>query len=312
MAEAAAPWTCPACTYRHDGAEAGFLQCSMCGGSRDPAAPPPRPPLKKRHPRAPDRYLLERAGRVLHAGTTDGFPNLTKPELRELAATARALVASAEAEIDARPVAFPTTLPPWLVMQWLSFRDVSAALRVASSWRGDTERYFRVFAERHCVARSPTWREAVRVWEVNRRSGRLSAFQKRVLAHYAHRHRVCNDPRFIPVKEVAAALPGATVEQVRTAAGFLVTFQRSLYFSARYDGHSFIGLYNEERSIVDYYARVGTSDAGCEICETALAHSPRCHFDYFRRSVDFLCAAGYLYSTIDDDHHKATEEATDE
>merc|ERR1712138_310095 len=126
----------------------------MCGGSRDPAAPPPRPPRpppKKRHPRAPDRYLLERAGRVLHAGTTDGFPNLTKPELRELAATARALVASAEAEIDARPVAFPAACPPWLVMQWLSFRDVSAALRVASSWRGDTEQYFRVFAERHCV-----------------------------------------------------------------------------------------------------------------------------------------------------------------
>ena len=28
-------WACPACTYRHEGAEAGFLQCSMCGGEKD-------------------------------------------------------------------------------------------------------------------------------------------------------------------------------------------------------------------------------------------------------------------------------------
>ena len=90
--------------------------------------------MSAQHPIAPDSYRLERAGRVLHAGTAEGLPNLTKPELRALAATARALAASAEAEIDARPVPFPATLPPWLVMQWLSFRDVSAALRVASSW----------------------------------------------------------------------------------------------------------------------------------------------------------------------------------
>ena len=262
--------------------------------------------MSAQHPIAPDSYRLERAGRVLHAGTADGFPNLTKPELRALAATARALAASAEAEIDARPAPFPASLPPWLVMQWLSFRDVSAALRVASSWCGGSEQYFRVFAERHCVTRSPTWREAARLHTINQRSGQLSEFQKRVLAHYEHQPRGYPNLRFIPIGEVAAAIPGATVEQVRTAAAFLVTFQRSVYFSAMYDGHSFRGLYNEERSIVDYYARVGTSDAGCEICETALAHSPRCHFDYFRRSVDFLCAAGYLYATIDDDHHKST------
>ena len=179
MAEVAA-WACPACTYHHEGAEASFLQCAMCGGSKATTetapAPAPRPsPPKKRpspspkkpaersaHPRAPDRYLLERAGRVLHAGTTDGFPNLTKPELRALAATARALAASAEAEIDARPAPFPASLPPWLVMQWLPLPDASAALRVASSWCGGSEQYFRVFAERHCVTRSSSWRLAAR------------------------------------------------------------------------------------------------------------------------------------------------------
>ena len=30
----APPWTCPACTYRHTGAEAGFLQCATCGGRK--------------------------------------------------------------------------------------------------------------------------------------------------------------------------------------------------------------------------------------------------------------------------------------
>ena len=30
----AQPWACPACTYRHVGAEAGFLQCAACGGRK--------------------------------------------------------------------------------------------------------------------------------------------------------------------------------------------------------------------------------------------------------------------------------------
>ena len=44
--------------------------------------------------------LLERATQLLREGTTPGCTNLTKPELRELAATARALAAGAEAEIE--------------------------------------------------------------------------------------------------------------------------------------------------------------------------------------------------------------------
>ena len=261
--------------------------------------------MSAQHPIAPDSYRLERAGRVLHAGTAEGLPNLTKPELRALAATARALAASAEAEIDARPVPFPATLPPWLVMQWLSFRDVSAALRVASSWRGDTERYFRVFAERHCVARSRTWREAVCMWEVNRRSGRLSAFQKRVLAHYAYRHRVCNDPRFIPVKEVAAALPGATVEQVRTAAAFLVSTLR-LEVSLLDDGHRLATLASLDRRVINYHNEHGAGDEGCHV--NAVAEGLGVELALVRTTVDFLCSRGDLYSTLDDDHHKSTSE----
>ena len=32
--EAASGWTCPTCTYRHEGKQAGFLACAMCGGVR--------------------------------------------------------------------------------------------------------------------------------------------------------------------------------------------------------------------------------------------------------------------------------------
>ena len=31
---ASAGWTCPTCTYRHEGKQAGFLACAMCGGVR--------------------------------------------------------------------------------------------------------------------------------------------------------------------------------------------------------------------------------------------------------------------------------------
>ena len=36
----APPWTCPACTYRHTGAEAGFLQCATCGNNKPTEAAP--------------------------------------------------------------------------------------------------------------------------------------------------------------------------------------------------------------------------------------------------------------------------------
>ena len=37
----AEPWACPACTYRHTGPEAGFLQCAMCGGTKTAEAAAP-------------------------------------------------------------------------------------------------------------------------------------------------------------------------------------------------------------------------------------------------------------------------------
>ena len=69
MAEVAAPWACPACTYHHEGAEAGFLQCAMCGGSKATTetapAPAPRPsPPKKRPSPSPKKPAKRRRSSV--------------------------------------------------------------------------------------------------------------------------------------------------------------------------------------------------------------------------------------------------------
>ena len=270
--------------------------------------------MSAQHPIAPDSYRLERAGRVLHAGTADGFPSLTKPELRALAATARALAASAEAEIDARPAPFPASLPPWLVMQWLPLPDASAALRVASSWCGDSEQYFRVFVERHCVTRTPSypsWREAARRHTIEQRSGLITEFQKRVLAHYEAQPRFYEDSHgyanfcYIQDGEVAAAIPGATLQQVRTAVAFLVSLKK-LYASPTGQGHVFAGLTSLERLVIAYHNEHGTSDEGCHV--NAVAAGLGVELAVVRRTVDYLCSEGHLYSSLDDDHHKSTSE----
>ena len=67
MAEVAA-WACPACTYHHEGAEAGFLQCAMCGGNKTTEtapAPAPRPsPPKKRPSPSPKKPAKRRRSSV--------------------------------------------------------------------------------------------------------------------------------------------------------------------------------------------------------------------------------------------------------
>ena len=171
---------------------------------------------------APDRYRLERAGGVLHAGTAEGLPNLTKPELRALAATARALAASAEAEIDARRF-FPATLPPWLVMQWLPLREVPAALRVASWWRGEAEQYFCRFAQYHGLIRVDSWQDSVRCYMEWYNNRGFTSFQHDVFFHYAE-HWAKGDSRFIPIDEVVAAHRECFSRKVRRSVVSLVCF----------------------------------------------------------------------------------------
>ena len=129
--------------------------------------------------------LLERAVQLLREGTPVVY---TKNLELELYATVRALEES-EAEIEARPAPFPASLPPWLVMQWLTLREVPAALRVAWSWRLDCEHYFRVFAERHRILLVPLpefmiksvhirWETAAICHVQMQRSGQLTEFSR--------------------------------------------------------------------------------------------------------------------------------------
>lgn len=291
-----------------------------------------------------DAGFIERAGCVLRAGTT-GLPNLTKPELRELAAAARALAASAEAEIAARPVVFPASLPPWLVMQWLPLDDVAAALRVASSWRGDAEQYFRIFAEHHSIARlrpaaassgsdssgddpplsqlqpleargSPSWEDTVRCHTQWQLSGTLTDFQRRVFCHYLASW-IHDNPRFIPVDEVVAGTPGATAEKVNIVVAFLVSVDR-LHASTTGSGHRFefqvdgddvddgTTLAPLHRRVLKYYIAYGTRYQGCDV--NSVAAGLGIDLGQARMAVNILCHIGNLYPVGDNDHHLSTFE----
>ena len=134
---------------------------------------------------------LERVGRALHAGALR-FPNLSTSGLRDLATLTRWLAAVFDAKVEARSAPFPASLPPWLVMQWLPLCEVAAALRVAWSWRLDSEHYFRVFVERHrnlasgagCGSLYFKWENHAMCHMQMQRSGRLTEFQEQVFRYY--------------------------------------------------------------------------------------------------------------------------------
>ena len=87
---------------------------------------------------------------------------LSKPELRALVASARALARRADGEIAARQASFPRCLPPQFVMSWLPLGDLPCALRVSKAWHGASEALFQiVFRENGLVDRVGTWRESV-------------------------------------------------------------------------------------------------------------------------------------------------------
>jgi len=267
--------------------------------------------------------LLEHAGTLLREGTTAVYPCLTKSELGELAATARALAAGAEAEIEARSAPFPASLPPWLVMQWLPLREVAAALRVAWSWRLDCEHYFRVFAERHRILLVPLPEFMIKSvhirWETGaichvqmQRSGRLTKFQQQVLFYY--RASGVSDQKFIPIGDAIAAVRlvvnDATAEQVKTAVANLVSLHileastTGKCHRADCQVEGFDDLTPLQRRVLKYHMLYyATRDEGCNV------HDVAAHFgtdlSLVRAAVDFLEFEDYLFSTKDDHYHYA-------
>jgi len=268
-----------------------------------------------------DRALLERMGQLLREGTTDGYPNLTKPELRELAATARALTASAEAEIEARPMAFPAELRPALVMQWLPLREVPAGLRVARSWCRDSEQYFRRFAQHHGLIRGDSWQDSVWCYMEWYRYGGFSDFQQEVFASYA-KFWAKGDTRFKSIDEVAAAWrddkhkysfppsanPRAYAEGFRRSLVSLVCFGK-LNASPTGGGHRFDyqvegldDLTPLQLRVLKYHIVYSTNDEGCNVHDVAAQLGT--DLSLVRAAVDFLEGEAYLFSTIDEDHYE--------
>ena len=269
--------------------------------------------------------LLECAGQLLREGTKTDYTSLTNLVLRELAATARALAADAEAEIEARSAPFPASLPPWLVMQWLPIREVPAALRVAWSWRLDSEHYFRVFAERHrslvsvacCGSVYFKWENHVKSLIQMQRSGRLTEFQEQVLRHYRPGWTE-GEFRFpiIPIgeiiRDVRVFVHDATAEQVKTAVANLVSLARLRASTTGGDacrGHIDEWTIVEQevlrQRVLDYFEEHATSDEG--LATNAVAAGLSVDLALVEFSVDVLCTLGLLYSTIDEDHYKCPE-----
>ena len=266
-----------------------------------------------------DRALLERMEQLLREGTTDGYPNLTKPELRELAATARALTASAEAEIEARPMAFPAELRPALVMQWLPLREVAAPLRVASSWCRDSEQYFRRFAQHHGLIRGDLWQDSVRCYMEWYRYGGFSDFQQEVFASYA-KFWAKGDTRFKSIDEVAAAWRddkhkysypprrayadayGESLgERFRCSLVSLVCFGK-LNASPTGGGHRFKFQVEGLDDLTPLQLRVLKYhiSGGVQLIHKSAADLG-IDLDQLRTTVDFLVSAGHLSSLIDED-----------
>ena len=261
--------------------------------------------------------LLERE--QLREAATAVYTNFSNPEL-ELYAAVRALEES-EPEIEARSVSFPSSLPPWLVMQWLPLREVAAALRVAWSWRLDCEHYFRVFAERHRILFVPIpefliksahlkWETAAIRHVQMQQSGQLSEFQEQVFRYYGASG--VRDDRFIPISDAIAAVRlvvnDATAEQVKTAVANLVSLHK-LRASTTGNQHRAVfevggldDLSPLQQCVLKYHIVYGTSDEGCHVHDVA-AHLGT-DLSLVRAAVDFLEGEYYLFSTIDEDHYE--------
>ena len=210
-------------------------------------------------------------------------------------------------------------MPPWRVMQWLPLCEVAAALRVAWSWWLDSEHYFRVFAERHrslasgagCGSLYFKWEDRALCHMQMQRFGRLTEFQKQVFSYYEF---YGGNSRFVPIGEVIDAVRlvvrDATAEQVKTAVANLVSVHRveaSTTGKCHRADFRVEGLDGEftplQQRVLNYYTTHATSDEGLAI--NAVAAGLRIPVAQLRTALTFLQSEMWVYSTIDDDHHKS-------
>ena len=90
-------------------------------------------------------------------------------ELRDQVARAKATFHRLKGELAARTetTPYPSRLPPSLVLEFLPFRDLAAALRVSTTWRDQAEETFRRIAARLSLTQWPRltttmWRDVIK------------------------------------------------------------------------------------------------------------------------------------------------------
>jgi hypothetical protein len=89
-------------------------------------------------------------------------------ELRDQVARTTTTLLRLKRELDARTekAPYPSRLPPSLVLEFLPFRDLAAALRVSTTWRDQAEETFRRIAARLSLTQWPRlttmWRDVIK------------------------------------------------------------------------------------------------------------------------------------------------------
>ena len=229
--------------------------------------------------------LLERAGQLLREGTTPAYANFTKPELLEFAATARALAAGAEAEIEV------TTLRQRVLNYYTingtsdegcNMNDVAAGLgmllgqvQAAVDLLSDEGQLYSTIDEDHHKFTAIDSEEELPASDDDFEMGETLSEEERARRAKAKAEREGN------VQDISD--DGSDVED-----GALTPLQDR---------------------VIDYYIEYAPRrrpELGLAI--NAVAAGLRIPVAQLRTALNFLRSEGHLYSTIDDDHHKATAE----
>jgi len=109
------------------------------------------------------------------------------------------------------------------------------------------------------------------------------------------------------IHKIAADL-GIDLDQAQTTVDFLVSAGHLASLLDKYCltiGRFLNGMAPLQRRVLKYHTKHATSDEGLAI--NAVAAGLGTTTFQVRLAVAFLEGEGYLYSTIDDDHHKSTE-----
>jgi len=229
--------------------------------------------------------LLERAGQLLREGTTGVHTNLTKPELLEFAATARALAVGAEAKVEA------TTLQQRVLNYYTIHGTSDVGCDVNDVAAGLGMPLLFVMAAVDLLS---------------------SEGQLHSTIDEDHHKSTASDSE----EELAAASAdesdddfemGETLSAEERARRAKAKAEREGNVQDISDDDSDVedALTPFEQRILVYYKQFATSDEGLDI--NAVAAGLGTTTFQVRSAVYFLEGQGELYSTIDEDHHKATE-----